>query len=67
MNKMLEFKAKGTIQDLEQLFHWDQLYLMIGVGYYNRSMVPEDEIFTISENELANVGIIKKQKLENYK
>lgn len=55
---MLEFRAKGTINELEQLFNWDLLSKMISVDFYKKLFISTTEQFTITEQHLAKAGII---------
>jgi len=56
---MLKFKATGTIEELCQLYSWDRLCDMIGVDYYKRGMVLDSQVFTITEQNLLEAGIIR--------
>jgi len=52
---MLEGKLIGTIRELELVVCWDDLSKMIGVDYWKRSMVPEDERFAITGSQLEEL------------
>lgn len=54
----LEFRATGTIRELEQLYSWTDLAPMIHVDEYKRCMVPDDEVFTITTEHLIAAGIV---------
>ena len=55
---MLEVKVKGTIPELSQLWDWQILCKLVHVDYYNRYMVPDDEIFIITHEDLSQAGLI---------
>jgi hypothetical protein len=47
----LQIKATGTIKELEVLWEWDVLCQLIHVDYYNKHLVPPNEIFTVTEKD----------------
>ena len=61
---MLKYKATGTIEELCQLYSWDRLCKILGIDYYKRCLIPDDELFTITEIELLEAGEIEGQTEE---
>ncbi len=42
---------KGTVSELITIIDWDELHEIIHVDYYNYSVIPSDEVFTIEKDE----------------
>lgn len=41
---------QGTVRELETILDWNFLCELIGVDYYKRSWIDEDEVFTIERD-----------------
>ena len=54
----LQLTARGTLSELENLWSWDKLCELVHVDYYNRSLVPNDEVFTVTHEDLIAKGMI---------
>ena len=55
----LTVHIKGTTNELQQLYSWEQLSKLIQVDYYKMHLVDGDEVFTITEEDLKRAGIIE--------
>lgn len=54
----LQLSAKGTLSELEQLWRWEKLCELVHVDYYKRSLVPNDEVFTVTQEDLIANGML---------
>lgn len=50
----MEIRIKGTLSELEQLFKWDDLYIILKIDYYMKYLVPDDEIFVLTEQDFKH-------------
>ncbi len=55
----LEVTAKGTLRELEQLWPWDKLCVAVHVDFYNKVLVPDDEVFVVTAQDLLDANIIQ--------
>lgn len=53
---------QGTVRELETILDWNFLCELIGVDYYKRSCISEDEVFTIERDPFT--GKYRKGYLE---
>lgn len=44
---------RGTVRELELIVSWIELCEIIGVDYYKRSWIGEDEVFTIERDPVT--------------
>lgn len=58
---MLTATITGTLSELFQLWSVEKVCEMLGIDYYKVCMVPSDEVFTITADELVRVGILTKE------
>lgn len=61
---MLKVKIEGTIAELCELWDWKTVCELIRVDYYKRSLVPEDEQFTVTQEDLQRADLIQGQMKE---
>lgn len=54
----ISVKIRGTLPELEELWPWNVLCDMVCVDYYKRNMVPDTEVFEITEESLIQARII---------
>lgn len=55
----LSVLIKGTLRELEELYHWEILSELVRVDFYKKSLVPADEVFKITEADLQRVGLVQ--------
>lgn len=58
---MIKAELTGTVRDFLEL--WDVLpvSILLRVDYYKLSLVPDDELFKVNEDDLKRAGLISKQ------
>lgn len=62
----LSVLIKGTLSELDELYPWHELSQLVRVDYYKKSLVSDDEVFTITEADLVRVGLIQTSGEENH-
>ena len=62
----LQVLIKGTLPELSELYHWEILCELVRVDFYKRSLVSDNEVFTITEADLQRVGLIQTSGEENH-
>jgi hypothetical protein len=55
----LKFQATGTFSELAELYSSAILCELVHVDFYKLDQVPCTTVFTISEDDLKRVGILK--------
>lgn len=43
----------GNLEKLEKIIPWEQLCELINIDYYNKSLISDEEIFTIDLDEIV--------------
>lgn len=53
-------KLSATFSELKQLFPLERVADLCHVDYYKMYMVPDDEVFNLSENDFLRIGMLEK-------